>query len=283
SVDYLGRLGVFPHTCDATAASEICDISDGLAVLDHLVEAGVATVVQSHGQRYSIVEPIRQYVHERLFPFQSTLVFHRRFVNYFNRFVRAHHDIASIETFHQLNDELENVLVAAQRAQTLGDRETLFEISRGLHDLLLFTGRAVEAERLHKSALEATRGSGTQLHVAVLLRQLGPACASLGQVESAFNCYHESLSLLEDLGDEAETAGVRNKLGILLTREGKTSEAQANYNRGLALARESGSRAVEATVLFNLGALSDSQDHWDEAERLYNNSIELYREVGDRL
>lgn len=185
------------------------------------------------------------------------------------------------ERVRALAREVENVLVATERAVRRDDGETatfLFGATWEILELKGPVGAAVDlGERLLAvSGLdEGCRGRG--------LRDLGRACWRAGRMEEARDRYSQALAIARNLGERRLEGVVLGDLGTLCMSQGGMKEASEYYASALAMHRAEGDRLYEGIVLGNLGILCGAQGRADESRRYYEWALAIHREVGNRL
>ena len=106
-------------------------------------------------------------------------------------------------------------------------------------------------------------------------------CGDLGQWDDAMDSYHESLAILERLGDIYALSVARNNLGNICYRRGDWTRALENYRLSLEGFEKAGDAQSEASVLSNVASLCYKMGEWSEALESYQKSLDLFEKLDD--
>ena len=94
---------------------------------------------------------------------------------------------------------------------------------------------------------------GDSLSEASVLCSLGNLRADLGRWDNALECYQDSLSILEKLGDIYAIAVARNNLGNICYRRGDWTAAQENYSSSIEGFEKAGDVQSQASGIQQFG------------------------------
>ncbi|HEX6763576.1 MAG TPA: tetratricopeptide repeat protein [Gaiellaceae bacterium] len=272
------RLAVFRGGCTLEAAEEI-----GEAEVDTLQSLVDKSLLRYSGERFWMLETIREYAGGRLEELEDADVVRSRHTGY----------------FVQLANEAEPHLTGAQQALWLERLEaehdnfrltldSLRRAGRGAEELGLVgalmrfwyvrgylregLSRCEEALAAHDdqspSRLKALFGAGLLAH-------------RLGDYSSAYALTQERFDLARRLGDAEGVASSLIGLGMSAQGLGDYEEAAARYSEGAELARGGGYTWFLGIALSNLSDLSLVRGDYAEARAGFEESLEVFREVGD--
>ncbi len=284
------RLAVFSGGWTLEAAEAIgiggdIETSDVLDLLTRLVEKSLVAR-DATGDRYRLLETVRQYGQERLDASGEGAAVSDRHLGFYLALVeRARAELAGsqqVTWLARLDLERENLLSAhawcdrahdeAERGLRLIVAVQLYWLGRGLLEL----GYRVTVEGL------ARRGANecglVRCRALFAAGQLGYFS---GRYEQAKGHLTENVVLLRELGDKPRIAATLVMLGAVCIGQGDLTAARRHLDESLALARELADppRLVEA--LNALAELHRAEEDLDAAEPLYGESLVLAREVGD--
>jgi predicted ATPase len=312
------RLAVFAGGCTLEAAEEVA--SADLDTLQSLVEK---SLVRHSGERFWMLETIREFARGQLEQLGEADAIRRRHVDFFLSLAEAADltdDVPSAEQLEPVRAETDNVRAALEwsleNEPELGLRlavalEGLWVVSAPIegmrwYDSLLQqvpdaplelrasalrayggaanpAGRDDLAERLYTESLDAFRALGDVAAGARLLLRLGYAAFYRQDTERARSLGEESLTTFSASGDRRSES---LSLGLL----GEVEYAEGNREAGLELMEQSADLAGKTGFAWwragMLGKLSDcqlEQERLDQAEACAGEALALSRDLGDRL
>jgi predicted ATPase/class 3 adenylate cyclase len=284
----LRQLAVFAGgwTLEAAEAVCACDDEEVIDLLGRLAEKSLV-VVEAHGERYRLLETVREYAQSRNALSSDAHAVHDRHLAYFVDFTdRAKLQLVGPEqgTWLTLLDaERENILAAhawvdqspgnAMAGLRLANSAKRYWTNRGLLELgIRVTTEALAREGARERDMERCRG----LFNAGQLRYL------TGQYREARACLEESLSIARELNDANSISAVLQPLGMAAAGEGDLATARAYLEEAVALTRKGGNRQHLAGAMNSLAQLHALNGHLDEAEPLFTAVVGLARESDDR-
>jgi predicted ATPase/DNA-binding winged helix-turn-helix (wHTH) protein len=286
----LRRLAVFSGgwTLEAAEAvagdGEIQQSASALEILANLVEKSLVAV-DSSGERYHLLETVREYALEQLRDSGEENAVRDRHLAFFMDFAsKARPELVGPQQaswLARLDDERENLLSAhawcdhAANGEELGLRlvsmTKQYWFSRGM--LGLAHGAMVEA-----LARAPSRG-----------RSRGRALFDAGQVGYFMGLYRqarahleESLDIGRELGDKTVTAWALQPLGMACVGVGDMKSGRAYLEEALDLAREHGDPRNVAAAVNSMAQFHRVEGNLDAAEPLYEHVLDLAREMEDR-
>ncbi len=287
----LRRLAVFAggwtlEAAEAVGAPGDVGSADVLDLLSHLVEKSLVSL-GAGGERYKLLETIRQYAQERLAESGEGSEVRTRHLHYYIALAEtARQELIGPEQkawLERLDLERENLLAAhawcdqAEARAELGLRLVgavqLYWLSRGLGEL----GHRVTVEALTRPGAQ-TRGSARR-EALFAAGQIGYFTGRYGEARVHLE---EDIPIARETGDQASVAGSLVLLGHVCHAQGERAAARAHFEEALALSRESGNKAKLHASLNALAELHRGEGALDEAEPLYEESLALQRERGER-
>ncbi|HEU0297116.1 MAG TPA: adenylate/guanylate cyclase domain-containing protein [Anaerolineales bacterium] len=160
--------------------------------------------------------------------------------------------------------------------------------ARAFHALALLSinqGEHHAGKAAAQAAITLVRQTGDSLWLARSLIVFGIASAFSGEIEKAFDAFHESESICRQMGNKEELAWVLVSLAYIMFEvqgEAAAQKISAYLEEALALSNESGyPYAYRSNEL--LARLAYSRGDLAEARRLSENLLTYYSEIGDRL
>lgn len=287
----LRRLAVFAggwtlEAAEAIGAGGDITAGDVLDLLSELVEKSLV-LLEAAGERYRLLETIRQYAQERLYESGEGADVRTRHLHFYVTLMEAAiQELVGPEQkawLVRLDLERENLLSAhawcdsaAERAEPglrLVGAVQLYWLSRGLGELG------------HRITVEALTRPGAGVRGAARCRALfaaGQIGYFTGRYREAKAHLEENIPMARETGDKASIAGSLVLLGHVCYAQGERSDARAYFEEALVLAREAGDKAKLHAALNALAEFHRGEGALDDAEPLYEESLTLQRERGER-
>ena len=236
------RLAVFAGGATLEAADQVAG-----ADLDTLQSLVDKSLVRRTGERFWMLETIREFAVERLTASGQADELRRRFAEHFLALAEAafpHLEPEVLMGRHawidRLHGEVDNLRQALDHFATMGPAESWLRLAGALPDFWIARGHAVEGLSVISRALEANPA---------------PTAARARALTGA--------------SDLAEVNGEHSQRGRLWTQE------------ALALHRELGDRSGIAKATFRVGADALQDGEWDRATELLNESLAHFRGTGE--
>jgi predicted ATPase len=276
----LPRLAVFSGGFDLEAVEAIGG-PDGAAALDALVEA---SLVRRRGDRFHLLETIREYALARLAATGAEDELRDDHVRHFLRVsetawerILAGGDDET-EGMRVLDAETENLRAALARALETGDAATHVRLALAQRWFWLARGRFAEGRAVFDAAVAAELEP--LLHAAALN---GAATFAIhqGDVAPAKEQWEEALALFRAHGEEGEAARCVAELGGVAVAEGDLDAAAARYEEAAVSFRELGQSLREGIALSNLAAIAFDRGDPALSIAYAERAVALQRELGD--
>ena len=308
------RLGVFAGGWTLEAAEQIAD-----ADLDSLQALVDKSLVRHAGERFSMLETIREYALEKLGGEADEMK--NRHAHYFldlgekgvGRF--GYHAADSIALLEVEND---NLRAAMDTVALLGDRNLVIRLAAALGEFWSSAGHVVEGKRRLAEALEI-EGAPPEPRAWVLLaaadisyragdigeaqsraiqaldsfRQLGSAAGAAGALnilvvcaidrgdfEQATRMAQESVDLFRQAGDDKSVVAATRTLGFAFHAAGQLESARVIHEANLARARQLGYAESVAGTLGSLSMIAAEQGRVPESIALARENVVAARELG---
>ena len=321
----LAQLSVFRGGFDMASVEAVLDLSmlsDApwpIDLLHSLVDKSF--VRRAGGERFDLLESVRDYAAEHLRTegrFKGSgppalLAAEVRHAAFFT--------CANVPGMHHWpHSELDNLIVACQRAVSRSDGALAVRALTGVWDVVQLSGPfrivdelaqrvrtagalaeafTAELDFVHGTALElcgraaeafpmiarASTGAGRVGHLALqgrALNALGKLHAAQGRTGDAEASYGQALSAARESANRSLECGVLNSLGGLCEGLGRLKEAQAHFEAGLRVARLAQDRRWEGGSAGNLAQFYADQGKLAEAKELYAQAVAIACELGDR-
>jgi predicted ATPase/class 3 adenylate cyclase len=276
--EIFARLAVFAGTFTLESAEAVVDA--GLEQIDALVEASLLKAVA--GDRFLMLETIREYARERFEELADTANVERRQAEHYLEVARstnlseerkgraAQHELAVAE--------LPNFRKALEWAADEGDPALGLRLMLSLEQFWVaqapFEGR-LWLERLLSCAGEVE----SSLRARALLEH-GGLVFIVGEFARGAKITEDSLDLFRSIGDQRGAAEVLGRLVYAAIVDGELTKARALANEALELHRRFENELGEAVVLGSLADVEWQSGNHELALQLGQESLELVRTVG---
>ena len=268
------RLGVFAGGWALDAAEAVADAH--LDTLESLVEK---SLVRFDGERYSLLQTIREFALEALAEAGEQDDTTRRHFDFYFALVQSQDMSAESgygrdpELLLREQDNLRAALDAAVESNRIVEAADLMVMLENFW----VTVNPFEGARRFEPLL--------QHDLPDLLRARALRCFSgslwmSGEYERSHALNKESLALFRSLGDKEGTAVLLHRIGISTMRAGDHQEVRELLDESLRLFREVGSVSGEAEVLGALAYLLEEEGEPAAALDLFRRAAEMAAEVG---
>lgn len=289
-------------------------VAKSLIVMDESVESDA-------GERYHMLETIRQYAHEKLDDAGEWADARCRHLDHFIQFAqRAKPHLCraeQVQWLERLDAEIDNLRVALEWAQQGRDtaagealidgiwwfwflRGHLSEGIRWVNDLFLTDARVSDAlwvkahtwmgwMALHKGDIFDGRrwfnAANERVHTLGDLHQVHQVYWGLGMVsvdfETGCRLLTEAIDIAHNAGWMWEEAQVRWALGAYMRKQGNPQVALETLTIGLSLARQTGDRLFISQMLLKLGLRAMERGDHSAARPMLQEGVAQVRELGD--
>lgn len=268
------RLGVFAG-CTLGAAEQVAD--GDLETLESLADK---SLVRRTGERFWMLETIREYALERLTADDEGDRVRRRHTAYFSTLAESAH--LSVEGFDhgQRHDlvfpEIGNLRAAIDEAEATGDRALALSIVVALEQFWVVSSPDEGRQRLAALLRDPPSDISPRLH-ARALRALGGVTYIVGGFDTGVAHYREALGIFREIGDQTA-------VGHLLTRLAADAVRGEDRDEALRLLAEANvlpaTRSDEAQLLAVRAEILWLESRGEEAMQLLRRAADVAGEVG---
>jgi predicted ATPase/class 3 adenylate cyclase len=285
------QLAVFAGGWTVQAAESVCTpgAEGGLSVLEilgHLVEKSLV-VMDDQGQRYHMLETVREYAQARLGPATDIAETQRRHFDFFLALAeQARAELVGprqAQWLAVLDTELANILAAhrwvdgvperARDGLKLASQMKVYWITRGVLEL----GERVTLEALARPGAQAREDSRCRA-----LFDAGQIDYFMGRNGAARPLLEESLAIARELGDDRKVSAALQPLGMTALALGDHAGARGCLVEALALAQARADKRGIAAAANALGQLHRMEAAHAEAAALYEITVAISRELDDK-
>ena len=293
----LWRLSVFAGGWTLEAAENVCNdeekihASDILDLLTSLANNSLISAKREQGEetRYSMLEIIRQYAHEKLRTAGKVDFMRQRHLVYFldlaERGNKQIHGPDQVEWMDRLEKEVDNYRAVLDWCISKQYTEYALRLLGALIWTWDWRGYSSEIYNRFDQVHVLPNVTDYPAPYASLLNQIGFDSYSVGNNQYAKSVLKESQEIWLKLGLDGELglAQALDNLGeIALYEDGDTGKAKSLFERSYRLYQKHGDEQGMAWLIFHFGNLADVQGSYDEAERHYMKSLAKFGEFGDK-
>ncbi len=262
------------------------DTKEVLDLLTKLVEKSLV-IADLDGNRYRMLETVRQYAHERLAESGDQPAARARHLAFYLALAeQARPQLTGPDQglwLARLDLELENLLAAhawADRAQ--GGAELGLRLVFAMRRYWLSRGSLMLGHRITLEALARTEAGERTFVRCRGLADAGLLCYFMGRHAEAQAHLTASLSIAREIGNTGFLPLILQSLGMACLGIGNTEIARTHLEEALALTRVLDNKHELATASNALAQLYRMEGRLDAAEPLYREAVELARELGNR-
>jgi predicted ATPase/class 3 adenylate cyclase len=269
------RLAVFSGGCTLEAAEGVAE-----ADLDTLQSLVDKSLVRHTGERFWMLETIREYADERLEASDEADELRRRHAQFFLELAEAADlagEVPPPQRREPLRVEMDNVRLALDWSLA-EDPELGLRLAAALEGFWVVSN-PIEAMRWFESLLERARDAPLELR-ANALRAYGSSANPAGRDDLAERAYADSLDAFRAVGDAGAAAVLLLRLGYSAFYRRDTTQARALAQESLAGFLASGNREGESQSLSLLGEVEYAEGKRDAGVELMEQGAALAGETG---
>jgi len=286
----LNRLSVFAGgwTLDASRAVLNGDEMDEDHVEElvlQLAERSLVQVEQAGDEpRYSLLEIVRQYAHERLTEQDERNTIRHQHAVYYARLADATEAVLrgpdQSTGMRRLDDEIQNVRAALNWADEVGDVSLGLQLCWGMWRYWQTRGTLIEGRRWITRFLNLpVPDAYLELRTGVLF-----AAARFAQLQSddrAMELALECLASAREINHLHHASGALTMMGHIALQRGDIARARKHYEEALNIRRELGEAWSIAISLNSLGLIALEEGEIDRAQMRFSEGTGLFRVAGD--
>ena len=287
----LQQLSVFAGgwTLDAAESVGASDGANGTTALDLLIQLVEKSLLMmdADGERYRLLETVRQYAKERLHESDEETNAHTRHLDFYLALAeQARPALAGPEQglwLARLDLERENLLAAhAWAGRTDEGAAPGLRLVWALKPYWITRGYLGLGQQMTVEALAHPKAGERNIARCRGLFEAGQISVFMGGYAQAQGYLAESRAIAREIGDKRMEAMALQPLGMAFLGQGDKAAARTHLQEALALARELGNKREISTALNVLAQLLQLEGELDAAEPLYEQSLTLARELQDR-
>ena len=286
----LRRLAVFAggwtlEAAETVGAGSEIEESDVLDFLSRLVEKSLVEWGME-GERYRLLETVRQYAQERLSESGEEQDVRARHLDFYLTLTeKAEPNLYGpdqVTWFAQLDPERENILAAHEWCDRAADGAELgLRLVHAVWRLWMNRGFLELGYRMTLEALGRTGAAERGLARCLALHAIGQCGFLMGRYEEAQRYLEEGLAIARELGDKGRVVTTLGLLGDVLQGRGDLVSAREHLEKAHALALELGDKTKLAWTLNSRAELYRQDGNLDAAEPLYEDALALQRGLGN--
>jgi tetratricopeptide (TPR) repeat protein len=284
------RLAVFAggftlEAAEAVGRDDGIDAPDVLDTLTHLVEKSLVER-EAAGERYRLLETVRQYALERLEAANETRTQRSRHLQFYLALAqRARPQLVGpqqSEWLARLDIERENLLAAhAWSCEADLASECGLHLVSALRRYWIFRGLLGLGYRITLEALACPSvEKATRLRCEALL-DAGQLGSFMGRYAEAQQYLEQCLAIARNLDDKVRISAVLQPLGLALLGRGEFGSARRHLQEGLELAEQLGTPREIAGALNALAQTARAEGDLATAEPLYARVLSIARQTSD--
>lgn len=275
----LRRLSVFAASFSLDAAEAVCETRalPRAAIMEHLGQLVMKSLVQPADDRYGLLETIRAFARAKLVAAGERDDVERRHATCYGELASSRRPGELASWLDRIEDDHDD-LRAAIEWSIAADPEGGAGIAAGLYEYWLLRGYHREARTsLDRLAARLLPSSPSRPRV---LLESGVFAYTAGDFAAAPALIDAGIAGARSIRDRETLArGLVLQGGVALAA-GEVDRAQAALDEGIAMARDLGAGHIEAIALHHLGSLASIRGDAKTARRFYTDSLERRRQLG---
>jgi predicted ATPase len=274
------RLGVFAGGCTLEAAEQVAD-----ADVDTLQSLAEKSLVRHTGDRFWMLETIRELATERCAELEDAEQLEQRYRGFFLELARAaevgERGPDQAVWWSRLEDEIDNLRTSMDLARARGNHLEELELAVLLKRFWHVRSRLQEGKHRIEHALDAAGGAGGMLRARALAALSYCIFMTQGDPGSAEPLTEEALRFYATNGDVGGVARMTLDLGVIADVGGDVERARAMYERARLLAHEAGDRRYQYFAAHNLANSAFRQADYPLAIELGEQCVAAARATDD--
>jgi predicted ATPase len=269
------RLSLFAGGCTLDAAEQIADAD--LNTLQSLLEK---SLIQRTGERYWMLQTIRDYATERLDDSPTCI----RYAEWFTAFAEeAEPELLGAAQAHwltRLDAEHDNLRASFALARRLGRPALELRLAGALWRFWYVRGYLNEG-RSRLQEILAAAGNDLAIEHEKILYGAAVLAHRLGDYDLAEELAIERLAISRARGDPRLIASSLLCLALMVDTKGEHERALTLHAESLDLARKDGDAVVLARAIHNLGEFARIRGEFETAQSHLEEALALFREICD--
>jgi predicted ATPase len=271
------RLAIFRGGCTLEAATAVAE-----AALDDLQSLVDKSLVRRTGERFWMLETIREFALERLDESGQAPSARDRLASWVSALAREAGPQLSAarqaQWLERIDVERDNLRPVLEWAFECDDVDLALELAVGLGRFWWVRGPAEGLAWLERGLERSDLRPDTR---AAALEAAGGAAWFVGDRERAEALFEEGLEIFRELGDRSGEAMMLTRLAPPLLEGGRIEEGERLVAEAVSINRELGNSGELALSLEILGAAAHERGDMERADELLEESAALAQEIGD--
>ena len=278
-------LAVFSGGATLAAVDGVCGEPGGGAL--ELVSALVdASLVRRRGERFAMLETVRQYALELLAAGGREPELRAAHMRHFLSLAENARDAilageADGGLYATLDAEHDNLHAAIDWAAASGDVESEVRLAAALREFWLVRGHLTAGRRVFTRAVADSAGAAPGVRLKALMHG-GPFLYRQGELAEAKRWWQDGLAIAQELGDADAIGRCGGELGSVAYSEGDLDGAAALWAESAARFTELGDEMRLAIVCANLAEVAVMRGDLETGGREGGRAAAIQRRVGDR-
>jgi predicted ATPase len=270
-------LAVFAGGFTLDAAERVCG-----ADLDALASLVEKSLVRRRGDRFQMLETIREYGLEQLAERGELEGARGRHAAFFVELVEFDGEAAGEPWIEQVEVEHNNLRAALVWARESDEPRLALRLAASLAPFWELRGYFAEGRARLSETLANDPDAPIVLKKEALTKGVLLAFKQ-GDLATARAWAEELVAVAEQSGDESTLARGWSTLGIVLDGEGRFAEARSAARKSLAISERAGDQNMIQVSLHNLGIVSIGEGAYERAVEELTAALELSRSLGDDI
>jgi tetratricopeptide (TPR) repeat protein len=243
-------------------------------------------VADEDGDRYRMLETVREYARERMAASGLAVAVRGRHRDFFLALAEAAKPklagAEQAEWLQRLEVEHDNLRSAIEWSLADAGSGEGLRLCSALQQLWITRGHFSEGRQWCALALGRASSETLTLERAMVLNTSGTLAHYLGDDTAARSFHEQSLATMRKLGDRRGIGNALHSLGNVALDKCEFASAQTLYEESLAIRRELGDLVGIAHLLHNLGSVAYDQGDYPAARALYEEALAIQRDLGDK-
>jgi predicted ATPase/DNA-binding winged helix-turn-helix (wHTH) protein/Tfp pilus assembly protein PilF len=270
---------------ETVGAGETIARDDVVYLLIALIEKSLV-VADEDGDRYRMLETVREYARERMAASGLAGAVRERHRDFFLALAEeAKPELAGAaqaEWLQRLEAEHDNLRSAIEWSVAEAGSGKCLRLCSALQQFWITRGHFSEGRQWCATALDKAQDETVALERAMVLNTSGTLAHYLGDDTAARPLHEESLATMRKLRDRRGIGNALHSLGNVALDKCEFASAQTLYEESLAIRRELGDLVGIAHLLHNLGLVAYDQGDYPAARALYEEALAIQRDLGDK-
>lgn len=286
----LDRLSVFAggftlEAVEHVCTTETCERIEALDRLTNLVTKSLVVVDwNARGNRFRLLESVRQYAKEKLADARQTESLRDRHLDFFRAMTRdGYRKLGSNEgeEFGRLlAGETENIRAALETARESADPVVLFEMAMELWRFWYERGHLAEGREWMEAAIERASDVISPKDRSGAYGRVGSIAVDQGDIDAGSRYHEEAIRIDRERNDESGIAIGLHNLGNVRMLKGDFEEAARLFDESHSILLGIGDEQRTALSEVNRGTTAMERGRYEAARSSLENALQIFRRIG---